>query len=232
MTVNVLICDDDPEIAELVSLAAGVIWPTCRTQKAANGNEALDLFFETQPDLVVLDLSMPEIDGFEVCRRIREVSKVPIIMLTGHNSTMDKVRAFEMGADDYVIKPFDTLELLARMRALVRRKSEQEQGEAEQAEIVIGDLCLNTARREVRVRDEVVHLTSTEYKLLEEMARHPGIVLSHSTLMRRVWGNEYEDEGRYLKVFVRRLRKKLGDDTKDPHYIQTEWGVGYRMAVG
>ncbi|MGA7732724.1 MAG: response regulator transcription factor [Chloroflexia bacterium] len=231
MTVKLLICDDDPDIGEVVSFAAGIIWPTCQVKKATNGNDALRLFHETSPDLIVLDVGMPPPNGFEVCKRIREVSQVPIIMLTAHHATADKIKAFEIGVDDFVTKPFDSLELLARMRALVRRVS----GVHDQAfmqpaqEIVIGDLLMNTATREVRVKGEPIHLTSTEYKLLEEMARHVGTVLSHDTLLRRVWGPEYEGEERYLKVFVRRLRQKLGDNTKKPRYIQTEWGVGYRV---
>ena len=153
-------------------------------------------------------------------------------MLTARQATSEKVKAFEMGADDFVTKPFDALELLARMRALLRRTSgEQEQSHLKQTQkIVIGDLSVNTATHEVRMKDVPVHLTSKEYNLLVEMARNAGTVLSHDTLLRRVWGPEYEGEDRYVKVFVGKLRQKLGDDPKEPRYIQTEWGVGYKVA--
>jgi DNA-binding response OmpR family regulator len=233
MTVKVLICDDDHNVADVVSLAAGMNWSSCETIVANNGLEALEMLAEVSPDLVVLDLRMPPPDGFEVCRRIRQVSRVPIMVLSAHDSTTDKVRAFDLGADDYVVKPFDSFELLARMRAIVRRSGNDGKAELPKpdSQIVVGDLSLNPRTREVFMRGDPVRLTSTEYRLLEEMARHPGQILSHDTLLRRVWGSEYEGEERYLKVFIQRLRRKLGDDTKEQRYIQTEWGRGYRLAA-
>ncbi len=233
MTVNLLICDDSADLAEVVSFAAGVVWPTCRINIATNGLDALRLFNESAPDLVVLDICMPEMDGFEVCKHIRKISQVPIIMLTGRQATSDKIKAFEIGADDFVTKPFDALELVARMKALLRRTSNGSQQESSKhtQNIRIGELSVNTATREVRMRDVPVHLTSKEYNLLVEMARHAGTVLSHDTLLRRVWGPEYVGEDRYVKVFVNKLRQKLGDDPKEPRYIQTEWGVGYKVAA-
>jgi DNA-binding response OmpR family regulator len=231
MTVKVLICDDDPKLAELVATAAGLNWPSCETIIAANGTEALQHFEETDPDLVVLDLWMPPPDGYEVCKRIRKTSRVPILIVSAHDTTSDKVRAFDAGADDYVSKPFDALELLARMRAAVRRTNGGPAPEitASGTHITVGDLSLNTESRQVFMKGQPVRLTTTEYRLLEEMARHTGFVLTHTVLLRRVWGEEYEGEEHYLKVFIQRLRKKLGDDTKPPRYIQTEWGKGYRL---
>jgi DNA-binding response OmpR family regulator len=235
LTLKLLIAEDARDVADVVAFGARMIWPDCRVTIAADGEEALGCFEEEHPDLVVLDVSMPPPDGFEVCRRIREASRVPILMLTARDSTLDKVRALDLGADDYLTKPFDHLELLARLRALVRRSSEPLAAAPQEApqpdpRFVAGDLSLDYATHEVRVRGEVVRLTSTEYRLLEELVRHAGTVLPHRVLLERVWGPKYVGDAHYLKVFVRRLRRKLGDDPERPRYIHTEWGIGYRFA--
>jgi len=234
MTLKLLIAEDAPDVAEVVAFGARMAWPDCRVTIAADGEEALRRFEEVHPDLVVLDVSMPPPDGFEVCRRIREASRVPILMLTVRASTLDKVRALDLGADDYLTKPFDHLELLARLRALVRRSNEpfasSRHAPQPDPSFVAGDLSLDYATHEVRVRGEVIRLTSTEYRLLEELVRHAGTVLPHRILLERVWGPKYVNDAHYLKVFVRRLRRKLGDDPEDPRYIHTEWGIGYRFA--
>ncbi len=233
MSVKLLVCEDDRSVAELVSFAAKMAWPNCEIVVASNGVEAIGLFQQECPDLVVLDIEIPPPDGFEVCRRVRALSRAPVIMVSGYSAMSDKIKAFNLGADDYLGKPFDALELVVRMRALVRRASETSgDGDGSQAsppDVVIGDFSLNMTTHEVRVNGRLVRLTSTEYRLLEEMVRHVGIVLPHDMLLQRVWGNEYAGEERYLKVFVRRLRQKLGDNTRQPRYIQTEWGVGYRF---
>jgi DNA-binding response OmpR family regulator len=201
-------------------------WPTCAVIVAQSGTEALHRFGNESPDLVVLDISMPPPDGFEVCRRIREASQVPILMLTACDATVDKVRAFDLGADDYVTKPFDHLELLARLRALVRRANTPiPSGQG----VDIGDLSIDFTTQEVRVQDKPVQLTSTEYRLFETLIRHAGTTVPHRLLLERVWGPEYVGDAQYLKVFVRRLRQKLGDDAQHPRYIQTQWGIGYRF---
>jgi two-component system KDP operon response regulator KdpE len=233
LTLKLLIAEDARDVADVVAFGARMTWPDCRVTIAADGEEALRRFEEEHPDLVVLDVSMPPPDGLEVCRRIREASRVPILMLTARDSTLDKVRALDLGADDYLTKPFDHLELLARLRALVRRSSEppaSSQAQRPSPRFVAGDLSLDYATHEVRVRGEVVRLTSTEYRLLEELVRHAGTVLPHRVLLERVWGPEYVKNSHYLKVFVRRLRRKLGDDPERPRYIHTEWGIGYRFA--
>ena len=231
MTLKLLIAEDARDVADVVAFGARMIWPDCQVTIAADGEEALRRFEEEHPDLVVLDVSMPPPDGFEVCRRIREASRVPILMLTARDSTLDKVRALDLGADDYLTKPFDHLELLARLRALVRRSSEPPASQPQtSSRFVAGDLSLDHATHEVRVRGEVVRLTSTEYRLLEELVRHAGTVLPHRVLLERVWGPKYVGDAQYLKVFVRRLRRKLGDDTERPRYIHTEWSIGYRFA--
>jgi two-component system KDP operon response regulator KdpE len=231
MSVKLLVCEDDRSVAELVSFAANMAWPNCEVVIASNGEEAIGLFQQVCPDMVALDVEMPPPDGFEVCKRVRALSKAPVIMISGHNAISDKVKAFSLGADDYLDKPFDPLELVMRMRALLRRASETSgySSPVSPPNVVIGDFSLNTTTHEVRVNGRLVRLTSTEYRLLEEMVRHVGTVLPHDMLLQRVWGNEYAGEERYLKVFVRRLRQKLGDNTRQPRYIQTEWGVGYRF---
>ena len=231
MTLKLLIAEDARDVADVVAFGARMIWPHCGVTIAADGEEALRCFEEEHPDLVVLDVSMPPPDGFEVCKRIREASRVPILMLTARDGTLDKVRALDLGADDYLTKPFDHLELLARLRALVRRSSEPPASPPQPgSRFVAGDLSFDHSTHEVRVRGEVVRLTSTEYRLLEELVRHAGTVLPHRVLLERVWGPKYVGEAHYLKVFVRRLRRKLGDDPERPRYIHTEWGIGYRFA--
>ena len=227
MARKLLIVEDTRDVADVVAFGVHMIWPDCAVVIAGNGAEALRLFADDPPDLVILDVTIPPPDGFEVCRRIRAQSRVPILMLTARDSTLDKVRALDLGADDYLTKPFDHLELLARLRALLRRT--QEPLAAPNTMLLLGDLSVDFVTHEVRVGGEIVHLTSTEYRLLEELVRRAGTVLPHQFLLTRVWGVEYARNTHYLKVFVRRLRQKLGDDPDRPHYIQTEWGVGYRF---
>jgi len=228
--LKLLIAEDAPEIAKVIAFGARMNWPNCQVTIATSGEEALQRFTELVPDLVVLDIAMPPPDGFEVCRRIRERSDVPILMLTARDETLDKIRALDLGADDYLTKPFDHLELLARLRALARRSTSLPPTTSGSA-LKIGDLSINLATREVTVDGAPVDITSTEYRLLEELARNAGTVLTHQHLLEHVWGPEYTTEAHYLKVFVRRLRRKLGDDADRPRYIQTEWGIGYRLAA-
>lgn len=227
MALKILIIDDALDIAEVITFGARMNWPDCEVLSATSGADGLRLFADESPDLVVIDVAMPPPDGFEVCRRIREVAQVPILMLTVHNNTLDKVRALDLGADDYLTKPFDHLELLARLRALARRIN----GGPPSTEpaFVSGALTLDFASRQVQVDGQPIALTSTEYRLLEALARNAGNVLSHQELLEQVWGPEYSHDTHYLKVFVRRLRRKLGDDAGCPRYIQTEWGIGYRF---
>lgn len=201
-------------------------WPGCQVVVAESGTEAIEQFEAEPPDLVILDVSMPPPNGFEVCRHIRERSSVPIMMLTVQDATVDKVRAFDLGADDYLTKPFDSVELLARLRALVRRSTGSTQADPG---YVNEDLSINFATREVLLKGEVIRLTSTEYRLLEELARNASQVIPHHLLLERVWGPDWIADPNYIKVFVRRLRQKLGDDPQHPRYIHTEWGQGYRM---
>jgi len=227
MAFKLLIAEETRDVADVVAFGARMTWPGCVVVIAADGAQALRSFEDEAPDLIILDVGMPPPDGLSVCRRIRESSQVPILMLSAQDGTLDKVRAFDLGADDYLTKPFDHLELLARLRALVRRSSGGLV--ALRSEIAAGELHLDYVTHAVRLRGEMLRLTSTEYRLLEQLVRNAGTVLSHQSLLDRVWGTEYGASAQYLKVFVRRLRQKLGDDAEFPRYIQTEWGVGYRF---
>jgi len=225
VTLKLLVAEDDRDVAEVVAFASKMAWPGCEVTVAPDGAQAIRLFEEERPDLVVLDVSMPPPDGFEVLRRIRKGSRVPILMLTVRDSTLDKVRALDLGADDYLTKPFDHLELLARLRALVRRSlTPVPPG----PEVAVGDLSLNPATREAWVGDKPVRLTPIEYRLLETLTRHPDKVLPHRYLLDQVWGPGYGGNEHYLKVFVGRLHRKL-DSPDRPRYIRSEWGVGYRF---
>jgi DNA-binding response OmpR family regulator len=233
--MKVLIADDTLDVAHIVAVGARLIWPGCVVVLASSGQAALDHFAADAPDLVVLDVSMPPPDGFEVCRRIREQSNVPILMLTVRDATLDKVRALDLGADDYLTKPFDHLELLARMRAVMRRSTgplaQPSQASEQPTTFVLGEFTLDYATHEVRLGHRVVALTSTEYRLLEELVRNAGTILSHRHLLERVWGPDYVNDTQYLKVFMQRLRRKLGDDPQRPRFLHTEWGIGYRFAA-
>ncbi len=229
--MKVLVADDDRDFATIVAYTLRATWPDWQVTLAADGVQALRRFAEERPDLVILDVAMPPPDGFEVCRRIRETSRVPILMLTARDTTLDEVQALDLGADGYLTKPFDHLKLLAHLRALLRRAGEPAEpgGPVGKADFAVGDLAIDFATREVRVKGEVVELTPTEYVLLEELVRHAGMVMPHQLLLERVWGPEYSHDTHYLKVFVSRLRQKLGDDAEHPRYIQTQWGTGYRF---
>jgi len=232
MTLRLLIAEDDADLAKIVAFTARALWPDCTATIASDGREALQAFAMERPDLVILDVTMPPPDGFEVLRRIRAASQVPILMLTARDGTIDEVQALDLGADDYLTKPFDHLKLQARLRALLRRASVPPPpvGEAAgPADFASGDLAIDFTTRRVTVRGVVVELTPTEYLLLEQLVRHAGTVMPHQLLLERVWGSEYTNDTHYLKVFVSRLRQKLGDDAEHPRYIQTQWGTGYRF---
>ena len=193
---------------------------------AYDGAAAVDLAQEGQFDLIILDLMMPEIDGLEACMRIREFSNVPIIMLTARSEDTDKIIGFECGADDYITKPFNLLELKARIRAMLRRASGGAQGRPA-SRITIGELTLDTEQR-VAVREgETVELTAKEYDLIELLMKNPRRVYSRENLMNVVWGYSYTGDYRTVDVHIRRLREKLEKTPADPEYILTKWGVGY-----
>lgn len=224
---QVLIVDDEAGIARLVSMyleREGFSTITAKT-----GAEALDLVVSRQPSLVVLDIMLPDIDGWEVCRKIRRSSDVPIIMLTAREGDEDKIVGLELGADDYVTKPFVPRELVARVKAILRRANAVPSSETSQALIDFGALSIDMDKREVRLDGEVISLRAKEYELLVELARRPGVVFSRERLLQDVWGYDFFGDSGTIDVHVRRLRAKLNDDSQNPRFIETVWGVGYRL---
>ncbi|MCC7369254.1 MAG: response regulator transcription factor [Chloroflexi bacterium] len=226
--MKILIVDDDPDVVESVRLGFTLQWRDVDVLGTGEGERAIDLVEEESPDLVLLDVGLPDLDGYRVLQRIREFSDVPIVMLTARDDTIDKVRGLELGADDYVTKPFDHLELLARVRAVLRRL-DMPAPTSRASSFQSGELEVDFAAQEARLRGERIELTPTEYKLLYHLVRNAGRVLPHGTLLAKVWGREYVDEVDYIRVYVRRLRDKLGDDPERPRYIRTERGLGYRF---
>ena len=193
--------------------------------ECATGEDGVVLVADRRPDVVLLDLGLPDVDGVEVLRRLRSFSDVPVVVLTARDRQTDKIAALDVGADDYVTKPFDVEELLARMRAVLRRVPRTV---AAQAVVRVDDLEVDLPKRQVRLDGEVVHLTKTELALLEELVSHPGKLLTHEHLLRQVWGQGYGSESNYLRVYVAQLRRKLLDDAANPRLIVTEPGIGYR----
>jgi len=219
---RVLVVDDDPQI--LRAVRTSLQGHSYEVLTAGNGETALDLLPDSDVDLIVLDLGLPGIGGQEVIRRVRAWSEVPIIVLSVRDGQLDKVDAFDAGADDYVTKPFGMPELLARMRA-VRRRAE---GDRRPPVVRFGELEVDLGRQLVRMGDLVIHLTPTEYRLLEAFVTNPGKLLTHRWLLQKAWGPGYATENQYLRVFIRQLRSKLSDDPARPRFIVTEAGLGYR----
>ena len=224
--LRILIVDD--ELAILKLLRANLEANGFGTIAAMDGAEALQTVERELPDLVILDIIMPKMDGFEVCRRLREWSQIPIIMLSVQGDMQDKVKCFNLGADDYVTKPFSAEELIARVKSVLRR-SEAARGTASKPFFTCDDLQINFAAREVTVAGNDIRLTATEYSLLQELVLNAGKVLTHNHLLHKVWGPEYGQEREYLRVFISRLRAKLEADPTKPRYISTVPGVGYRF---
>jgi two-component system, OmpR family, KDP operon response regulator KdpE len=226
--MKILVVDDAPDVVESVRLGFTLQWREVDVLGAESGERGLDLVEHETPDLVLLDVGLPDLDGYEVLRQIRAFSDVPVVMLTARDDTLDLVKGLELGADDYVTKPFNHLELLARVKAVLRRLDMPAPASRVPA-FRSGDLEMDFARQEVRLAGSRVDLTPTEYKLLYHLVRNAGYVLTHGTLLAKVWGREYVDEVDYLRVYVRRLRDKLGDDPDQPRFIRTERGLGYRF---
>ena len=220
---RILVVDDEPQIRR--ALRTSLQAHGYDVETASNGGEAVLAVAEAAPDLVFLDLGLPDMDGTEVIRRVRAFSEVPVIVLSVRDQQADKVAALDVGADDYVTKPFGMEELLARLRATLRRSHPEE---PTPPLMRFGDLEVDLARQLVSRASEPVHLTKTEYALLEAMVTNPGKLLTHQWLLRKVWGQGYGQETHYLRVYVRALRTKLGDAAAAPELILTEPGVGYR----
>ena len=221
---TIVVVDDEPQIRR--ALRTSLTAHGHDVVPVGTGEEAIVAAAERSPDLLFVDLGLPDVDGVEVIRRVRAFSTVPIIVLSVRDRQADKVAALDAGADDYLAKPFGMEELLARLRATMRRAAP----EAAEANAVhrFGELEVDLARQRVLRRGEPLHLTPTEYGLLEALVRAPGKLLTHEWLLRKVWGMGYGQESHYLRVYVRALRRKLGDSAANPAYITTEPGVGYR----
>jgi two-component system, OmpR family, KDP operon response regulator KdpE len=226
MSARVLVVDDDDALRRFVerNLSARGF----EVSTAANGLEALSAVAHDHPDVVILDIMMPTMDGLEACRRIRASSKVPIIVLTALDTEADTVRILDEGADDCLVKPFGVSELLARVRSALRRVRWQS-GSGEEAVLRFRDLELDTASLRVSVRGEAVDLTRTELALLRHLMENAGKVLPHAEILRSVWGPGYADESHYVRVYVSRLRQKIERDPAHPEYFVTEHGLGYRF---
>jgi two-component system KDP operon response regulator KdpE len=219
---TVLVVEDEPAIRRYV---AGVLEAQgSRVRAAGSGEAALETLGGNAVDIALVDLGLPGIDGLTLIRRIRTWSSVPIIVLTSRDTVEDKVAALDAGADDYLTKPFAEEELVARMRALLRRAAKDEQDPI----LRFGDLEIDSTRHLVHLNGELLKLTPKEYDLLEAMARNPGKLLTHQWLLHKVWGVGYATESTYLRVYMRALRRKLGDDSEHPTWIMTETGLGYR----
>jgi len=221
--ITILVVDDEPQIRRALRTSLEAHGYTVET--AGTGEEGVVAAAEASPDLVFLDLGLPDLDGTEVIKRVRSFSEVPVIVLSVRDRQADKVAALDAGADDYVAKPFGMEEVLARLRAQLRRAQPED---ASGVVLRFGDLEVDLARRLVTLTGTPVHLTRTEYALLEAFVTNPGKLLTHQWLLRKVWGRGYGEESHYLRVYVRALRRKLGDRAAAPDLILTEPGVGYR----
>jgi two-component system KDP operon response regulator KdpE len=222
---RVLVVDDEPQLQR--ALTTNLKARGYEVDNAVTGEKALELAARHHPDVVILDLGLPGIDGIEVVRGLRGWSQVPILVLSARGGEASKVAALDAGADDYVTKPFGMDELLARLRAALRRSTPAE----EDAEVVTTDFTVDLANRQVRRDGEVVHLTPTEWHVLEVLVRHPGRLVSQRQLLKEVWGPSYETETNYLRLYLAQLRRKLEPEPGHPRYLITEPGMGYRFVA-
>lgn len=220
---TILVVDDEAGLRELVRI--NLEHEGYAVHQAENGVECLNAVREQLPDLVILDVMMPEMDGYETCRRLREFTTVPVLMLTAKVQSKDIVAGLDTGADDYLLKPFNMDELMARVRALLRRVPSPNRPVSAGG----GEIVIDKQKRETLVRGEPVDLTPTEYDLLLMLGENAGTVMSHEALLQGVWGQEYTRDNDYLKVYIWHLRRKLEKDPRDPKLLLTEWGVGYRL---
>ena len=226
---RILIVDDDKNICELLRLYLEK--EGYETYMAHDGERALAVFDEKQPDLVLLDVMMPRVDGWEACRRIRAKGNTPIIMLTAKGETFDKVLGLELGADDYVVKPFDTKEVVARIKAVLRRTGRQAQvPSSNDGALVFDNLVVNITKYELKVKDEVIDTPPKELELLYHLASNPNKVFTRDALLDEVWGFEYYGDSRTIDVHIKRLREKL-EGVSDMWNLKTVWGVGYKFEL-
>jgi DNA-binding response OmpR family regulator len=228
MSAKILIVDDEPRYVRLME--ANLLTEGYQVIPAYNGQEALNLVTTQKPELVILDIMMPVIDGFTVCERIREFSNIPIIIVTAKGEERDRVRGLDLGADDYIVKPFSATELLARVRAVLRRAQKTDMM-FQPSVFTHGNLRIDFARAEVFRDDRMVFLSATEYRLLLQMAQNIGRVIPSEKLLQDVWGEEYAEDKEILWVSISRLRQKLETDPRDPKHIVTRSGLGYTIPI-
>jgi len=226
MGVSILVVDDEPRYVRLME--ANLMSEGYNVLKAYNAVDAVNIVHKQKPDLVLLDVMMPNVSGFEACERIREFSNVPIIMVTAKGEERDRVRGLDVGADDYIVKPFSATELLARVRAVLRR-AQLSRDSFSQVIFTHGNLRIDFAKAEVYTNNKPVFLSATEYRLLLQFAHNVGRILSSEELLTNVWGAEYKEDKEILWVSISRLRQKLEDDPKSPVHIVTRPGLGYSM---
>jgi DNA-binding response OmpR family regulator len=223
--MRILIVDDEPDVIKVIAMSFRMQQPAWEVISAEDGLEALELLEQEHPDVVLLDIGLPDMNGLDVLKSMRVFSDIPVIMLTVRDDELSRVQGLELGADDYVTKPFSHLELLARVRAVLRRA--QSLPLVQEQPFTSGDIHVDFVRHEVTVRDQPVPLTGTEYRLLYHLVRNAGRIMTHEALLARVWGREYTNEISYLKSYISRLRNKLEPDPRHPEYVLTEYGVGY-----
>jgi DNA-binding response OmpR family regulator len=223
---RILVVDDEERMVRFIRL--NLEHDGFEVSEAFNGKQAIQRMRDVTPDLVLLDVMMPDIDGFEVLQMLREISSVPVIMLTARGEEDDRVRGLELGADDYVTKPFSPRELVSRVKAVLRR-TEGASGSMHGLIVIDDRLKIDFDRREIWLEGKIVKLRPTEYRLLYHLVQNAGWVVSHDQLLQKVWGYEYRDEPHYVRLYINYLRQKLEKDPADPKYILTERGVGYRF---
>jgi len=226
--LKVVVIDDSPEIIEVVSLCFQLRWSNAELSSAPTGSEGLELVEAVSPDIVILDIGLPDMEGFEVLKEIRRFSQVPVIMLTVRAEDTDVARGLEMGADDYITKPFSHIELVARVQAVLRRSQGTAVSSGERP-FNSGKLFIDFTGNEVKVDGKSVKLTSTELKLLYLLVRNEGRLVTHEGLLSKVWGETYSDARDLLRVHIQHLRQKLDDSVESPHIIVTEHGMGYKF---
>ena len=225
----VLIAEDEPGMVEALGLSLGFHWPDCELVVAADGTQALELAGTQELDLVLLDIGLPGLDGYEVLRQLRRTSQVPVIVVSGRSDELDKVRGLELGADDYLTKPFGHLELLARVKAVLRRASMPPAGVDPTTSYYDGYLGIDFRARQVSVAGAPLYLTPHEYGLLQQLVSNAGRTLPHHVLLAKVWGPGYDTERGYLRVYMRRLREKIERNPADPQYLLADRAIGYRF---
>jgi two-component system KDP operon response regulator KdpE len=223
---KILVVDDEPRMVQLISMNLKLEGFNVVT--AADGYQALERTTREMPDLVLLDIMMPDMDGYETLKKIREISSAPVIFLSVKAEEDDRVRGLDLGADDYITKPFSPRELVSRIKAVLRR-TEPDNGNRKTEIVVDEDLKIDFDQRKAFVRGKEVKLRATEYRLLYQLVSNPGKLMTHDTLLSRVWGPEYHDEDQYVRLYITYLRQKIEKDPKNPKYILSERGLGYRF---